>query len=400
MRRRGPVPSLLHAACVTLMGCGNSPGVSEPQVPEIEAPPAGFVRLVTIAADGQSACGLTADGATFCWGSGAGSGNRPRPLPAAPAFAALDVHDFWGTFMCGLTADGVAHCHRDGGLTTVPAPAPLVAVSAGTASCGRTAGGEAYCWTYSSFFGILGDGSQAGDVYIIGTPRPVAGGHRFDVLASSHLTTCGITQQRRAWCWGYNSALQIGDADASEHLRLEPSAVAGGHEFRSISLSPSHACALTTNDTAYCWGLAYYGQIGNPAASTTECPATGIAGGGPAPCVATPVPVVGGHRFTTMAAGWYHTCGVDRDGVAFCWGANAWGQLGNGRRGAGMVEREPVRVAGNLRFRALAAGEFFTCGIAMDDATYCWGSNQAGQLGAGVGPGEVRTVPHPIAVPH
>lgn len=71
------------------------------------------------------------------------------------------------------------------------------------------------------------------------------------------------------------------------------------------------------------------------------------------------------------------TCGTATDGRAWCWGANDAGQLGNGNR----VERAfPGKVAGNYTMTSLSAAEFHTCGIA-GGVVLCWGDNQFGELG-------------------
>jgi serine/threonine-protein kinase len=66
-------------------------------------------------------------------------------------------------------------------------------------------------------------------------------------------------------------------------------------------------------------------------------------------------------------------------GVAWCWGANTLGQLGDG---SGLPANEPVRVAGDLSFTSLSVGFQFTCGVAAG-AVWCWGYGGLGQLGDG-----------------
>src|SRR3712207_7495451 len=41
------------------------------------------------------------------------------------------------------------------------------------------------------------------------------------------------------------------------------------------------------------------------------------------PISATPVLVAGGHQWRAVDVGDSHTCGVDLDGVAYCWGQDA-----------------------------------------------------------------------------
>lgn len=82
-----------------------------------------------------------------------------------------------------------------------------------------------------------------------------------------------------------------------------------------------------------------------------------------------------------VSAGNAHTCGRTPSGVAYCWGANADGRLGDGN--AGVDSDVPVAVATDLRFVQLSAGGSHTCGVTPDDRVHCWGNNDSGQLGDG-----------------
>ncbi len=96
-----------------------------------------------------------------------------------------------------------------------------------------------------------------------------------------------------------------------------------------------------------------------------------------------PVPVSGTLRFVSLAAGSSHTCGISNSGEAFCWGSNSAGQLGNNSTSP-VLNAMPV--AGGLSFVALTAGNAHTCGIVAGGAAYCWGANNFGQLGIGTSP--------------
>jgi alpha-tubulin suppressor-like RCC1 family protein len=132
-----------------------------------------------------------------------------------------------------------------------------------------------------------------------------------------------------------------------------------------VSAGDSHTCGATTDQRGYCWGGNWSGQLGD--GTFTRRP--------------TPVPVVGGRTFRQLSAGSNHTCGVNPFDRAFCWGANGRGQLGDGTTTQRLT---PVRVLGGLRFRQVSASEMrHTCGATTDNLAYCWGQNDNGELGDG-----------------
>jgi alpha-tubulin suppressor-like RCC1 family protein/predicted Ser/Thr protein kinase len=100
----------------------------------------------------------------------------------------------------------------------------------------------------------------------------------------------------------------------------------------------------------------------------------------PIPAAASAVaPVVGPSASrVTVAAGGLHSCMLNAEGRAFCWGANDRGQLGAG--GASSVAT-PTAVAGDVRFTAIATGLSHSCAIARGGGAWCWGENERGQLG-------------------
>ena len=87
-------------------------------------------------------------------------------------------------------------------------------------------------------------------------------------------------------------------------------------------------------------------------------------------------------NFTYVAAGGRNTCAIAPRGVAYCWGANDQGQLGDGDR-LTESKRQPTQVATEHRFLSLAVGGRFACGVTVDSLAFCWGANRDGQLGNG-----------------
>jgi alpha-tubulin suppressor-like RCC1 family protein len=87
-----------------------------------------------------------------------------------------------------------------------------------------------------------------------------------------------------------------------------------------------------------------------------------------------------GLYFSSVSAGWRHTCALDPRGRAWCWGHNGWGQLGSGTRTGSSESRA---VAGRHPFMRVYAGMLHSCGLTEAGDAYCWGDNGYGQLGDG-----------------
>ncbi len=70
--------------------------------------------------------------------------------------------------------------------------------------------------------------------------------------------------------------------------------------------------------------------------------------------------------------------------AAYCWGSNNAGQLGDGTTSN---RNEPTLVAGNIDFTSVGAGkgvfDTASCGMGADGIVYCWGFGGSGQVGSG-----------------
>jgi alpha-tubulin suppressor-like RCC1 family protein len=136
--------------------------------------------------------------------------------------------------------------------------------------------------------------------------------------------------------------------------------------FSAIATGHSTTCGILTGGTLACWGNNGDGQLGN----------------GTLIAKYTPVAVIGmGSGVAQVALGTSHVCAVKTDGSAWCWGGNAFGQLGDGtntRRTA------PVAVSGLASgVSKMTAFVNHTCAVKLDGSAWCWGDNASGQLGDG-----------------
>jgi alpha-tubulin suppressor-like RCC1 family protein/endonuclease/exonuclease/phosphatase family metal-dependent hydrolase len=92
----------------------------------------------------------------------------------------------------------------------------------------------------------------------------------------------------------------------------------------------------------------------------------------------TPVQV-GAAEWASISTSGATTCGIKLTTELFCWGMNTRGQLGIGEA----TQRwSPQKVAGT-DWRQVSAGWLHTCGIKGDGTMWCWGNNDRGELGLG-----------------
>ena len=102
-------------------------------------------------------------------------------------------------------------------------------------------------------------------------------------------------------------------------------------------------------------------------------------------------PTLVGAAYRPLALGGRHACALNLLGAAYCWGANDAGQLGTGST---LPSTTRQRTAGVHAFIQISAGERHTCALDRERRILCWGENGAGQVGAGLGvPGTDAVVP-------
>ena len=140
----------------------------------------------------------------------------------------------------------------------------------------------------------------------------------------------------------------------------------GTVSWTQLAAGGDHACGLTTTGATYCWGY----------------DSSGVLGDGVFVLSSTVVGVAGGIAFTSLASGspYYEHCGLTSAGLAYCWGWNRNGGLGDGTT---TNRSTPVVVVGGITFASLVGGYLSTCGLRPGGAAYCWGLNDRGQVGDG-----------------
>ena len=185
------------------------------------------------------------------------------------------------------------------------------------------------------------------------------------VIATGQNNSLAIDKNGKAWSWGYNNYGQLGDNSIID--KVTPVAVLGTTKtFCQIGTGAgaTHTISIDKNGKVWGWGYNNNGQLGNNSTTSTR----------------TPVSILGASKtFCQIAAGQYHTIGIDKNGKVWCWGYNGYGQLGiNSVTSA----RTPVAVLGATKtFCQIACEYFSTMAIDKNGQVWGWGYNKYGALG-------------------
>ena len=266
----------------------------------------------------------------------------------------------WGWNVSGQLGDG----------TNKDSPAPVAVsglesgvsaiVANGQFSCALTSAGGVMCWG-SNFRGQLGDG-KADDSW---TPVAVVGlDSGVSAITAGEYHACAVLNSGAVECWGANEVGELGNGKTKDSSKPVPVAGLGGQAI-AVTGGYQHTCVLTAVPDIECWGANDFGSLGDGTAdgSLTPVVVSGLTSG-----------------VASIDAGDYHTCALSSTAALSCWGANDYGQIGNG---ATEPQLTPLAVPGLGGVSAYAAGAQHTCAMTSDGQVLCWGNNDYGQLGDG-----------------
>ena len=248
-------------------------------------------------------------------------------------------------------------------------------------TCAVTDAGGVVCWGNNGY-GRLGDGTNTSR----SIPTPVVGlSSGVTAVAAGEWHTCALTTAGGVLCWGNNNTGQLGDGTLTP--RFVPTPVSGlASGVTALAAGEWFTCATTAAGGVKCWGNNSAGQLGVPNSGVCR----------PSPCPTyrtTPIDVSGtSSGVSAIAAGIAHTCALTTAGSLMCWGANGFGQLGDGTQTSRYT---PMPVSGlESGVAAVVTRGLHTCALTSGGAAVCWGFNSSGQLGDGTT--TTRLVPTPV----
>jgi alpha-tubulin suppressor-like RCC1 family protein len=220
---------------------------------------------------------------------------------------------------------------------------------------------SSFLWTWGH-----NNAGQLGTLNILHRSSPVqtiAGGTNWKKVSIGSQHMQAIKSDNTLWGWGLNVNGQLGVNNTTS--RSSPIQVLGGGTWRKLSCGALHTTAIKTDGTLWSWGHGTYGQLGNNAATHRS----------------SPVQVVGGGtNWKDVSGGDYHTLAIKNDGTLWAWGFNSEGQLGINDN---INRSSPVQTIGGTNWKKVACGDYHTLAIKNDGTLWAWGYNSNGQLGDG-----------------
>ena len=246
-----------------------------------------------------------------------------------------------------------------------------------------------WCWGSNSY-GALGTGSDSTALPSSTAPQQVSistdlasntplTGITAISVADSGYSACAVGTAGAVWCWGYGASGQLGTGDMANSNYAVPvvdassAAVTG---FKSISVSYYDSCGLKSDNTVWCWGDNYYGEIGNGVdnMNTSTSPRYVVH----PTQAAFPVNTV----VTSVIANYYNytNCASTNDGSAWCWGQNGYGDLGNGlNTGYSNVPSQVLTAAATPLTGVVKVMNWSSrvCALKTDGTIWCWPNTAA-----------------------
>jgi len=187
---------------------------------------------------------------------------------------------------------------------------------------------------------------------------------------------CVIDSDFKALCWGSNSKGQLGLDPEKTTSKSAPVSVENLPQgVIETAVGSEHTCALLESGGVQCWGSNEKGQLGNGGTDNSSVPVqvTGLDSG-----------------VIAIDAGDAHTCALKEDGTVLCWGDNDKGEIGNGNNDQ---QSNPAQVSGLANgVTQISTGPEHTCVLDADKVAWCWGQGSSFDL-LGNGKREDSNVP-------
>ena len=224
-------------------------------------------------------CALKYSGALLCWGDNSDGqlgtanfsfSNEPQLIQLTDnlSFEQIDVGP---DYACGISNNSQLYCWGSNSngklgigsdnyssfqkpqLVVMPDNNQISKIAlAWDHSCAIDKSGNILCWGANSF-SQLGTGNQLGTLSPVYSSTP--SNSKSTEIYLDGWRTCALMSDSSIYCWGDNTAGQIGDGSNSNRLQPTRTALPIGEPVTSFSMSWGHSCAILNQTSVWCWGV-------------------------------------------------------------------------------------------------------------------------------------------------
>ena len=222
--------------------------------------------------------------------------------------------------------------------------------------------------------GRLGHGCEENELAPRRVPAAGFNGERVVMVAAGEVHTVALSEQGRAYTWGFGNSGQLGHnrVERERAPRQVDHRLLGGEKAVFVAAGGLHTVAVTAGGQLYSWGHGGHGRLGHGDLGNRLVPTQVGAG------------VFGGSAVVMAACGYYHTLVVTHDGALWACGLGRSGRLGlNDTSSRHVFARVGAGTFGGARVVAAAAGFAHSAAVTEDGALWTWGIDDDWQLGHG-----------------
>ena len=141
------------------------------------------------------------------------------------------------------------------------------------------------------------------------------------MVSAGSAHTIALRYDGTVWAWGYNKNGELGQGNTTSVYSPVQVKSSDGSSYLTdiieIAAGAYHNLALAKDGTVWSWGYNYHGQLGNGTTANSSLPVKVKIGGGS-------VDLTG---VVSIAAGYYNSFAVRKDGTVWSWGYNNYGSV-------------------------------------------------------------------------
>jgi alpha-tubulin suppressor-like RCC1 family protein len=203
-------------------------------------------------------------------------------------------------------------------------------------------------------------------------------------VASGFTSNCVVLLEGSLWCWGSQSAGELGTVDPTPQPIPTKIAITDVAEAR---LGENFVCARKRDGSVWCWGSNVFGVLGHAPGTDPGCSGS---------CAPTPTKIAfpGNVKIAQLSAGYGTVCARTEGtngGDVYCWGNAFGGITGDASVALGAIQPTPTKIsvfAGDVLEVSVSSHDTggpgdrpMACALRNDKTVWCWGVNHSGGLG-------------------